>query len=609
MKPQPTLALLLLLAITPASPGSPPGPERLPLLVGPTPDQVRLQWVDTAQPSAPATTGAGPFRVLKVGMAGDYLQDSLLTDRPRVQPVGVDESVLVLPTSDRQRLIHYSTSSGMFGFLLINGAGESVTLLERPGLGIGGTLDPFDPTVGVSRSGEEIAISIPYDEDDPSDEGEVWLISTDSKPLSDVSIERVYDAAGAEVSGDSLVFAGDYLFAVDRTVLLRKSIDDNASMVPLTIPPGAAGPPVFVDPCLATSDEGTRIAFLAGPAELLVDVYSVEVASGVVKRLSAAPADVQPPILYKIDPGAPHLAFSDDGTQLAWKTLIDDEFELFLAQPGIAGTPAVHVTKAPDFWQYIDTVGGILGSGTRMLFVAGSTYEGDADLYTVDLVEGDDEDEGPIVNITATSGQSSPPFTSGNPSKMVVAARHRLDEVLLVSDDQSAVGSGWRLWRVSELEEAALVADQLAAQPELVASTWAGSHSLLTLRRAATTAFHRLLQDDDDDSSSLPPPDLLLPSWIEITRTAIMSSGNTLGLAAELLPGATFVGVVPLHGGSPRVMPGPPFAAVTRLDFSAGGLLRVSAATTGGDQGAVLFDAVTGDAWSIATDVVAEWIP
>lgn len=577
--------------------------EMLARLTGAGPYAMTLSLVDPT--GAETASALGPIQLLPIAIAGAYRQDELNADRPRVIAVGNEgPNVLLLPTQDGRRILHFARNQATsFGYLALDASGTIRILIERSS---STGSDPFDSRVGVSSTGDRLVVSLPAD---PGSTGEVWLIRTDDGKLEgDVTQRRILHGAGLAVPGDSFTFADDYVFAVHQDQLLRAPIDGTADLSPLSIPAGSAGGlPTYVSPLLARSQEGNRLAFLAGLDEQLLDVYVVDSHSGVVQRRSQQTAPVHPVYVYAHDPAAPHLALSDDGSQLAWKVRVGTEFELMLADGQQSASAPVHVTKAPDFETFIDTVGGILGSGTRMMFVAGSTYLGDADVYAVDFKES--EDGGPIHNITATSGQSTPPFTSTHPAQMSIENRWRLGDVVLISDNQTAKGTGFCLWAVAELEESQLLAAALVEPVAFAIPTAAASHALLRLRSSTITTLHLISDSNAAEAEVLPAPVLALPSWIELSHMAIDGAGTTIALAAELAPGQSFIGVIPLDGAPAQLLPGGPLCHVDRLAFSRDGRLKIDTRTVNGAAESRLFDPTSGSSLTLPAAPAAWWIP
>jgi hypothetical protein len=117
-------------------------------------------------------------------------------------------------------------------------------------------------------------------------------------------------------------------------------------------------------------------------------------------------------------PLGPFMAFSDDGSLLAYRRTLDT-LELFLSPLETAGptAPALHLTAEPAFPAYIDNV-GVLGFTDHVL----SFFAGDATISGVDLEEmigaGDlfhatlMPDGGvEFDNVTASGGGTAPPYS------------------------------------------------------------------------------------------------------------------------------------------------------------------------------------------------------
>lgn len=564
-------------------------------VVGPSLESVAVESVDLE-------TGAtvkvlGPAELIPTRVSGHSGREALSRGIPRELEPAPGSCIATLPDGARGRVLHYRQGT-RFGFLRIDATGRADVLLERDGLGAQKLIDPFDSTIGVARDGSAVVISAPRNPAAGAADGFLWQVRLKGPSPSP---HLLASGPTIRVAGESLTLVEGLLFAVNDAQLLRFDLDPPSPPTSIALPPSGGEVPTTLVPQIAVSREGNRIAVIAGSSDVATDVYLVSTKSGAAVNLTNAPGIVKPPFSTPGDPKAPYLAMSDDGSQIAWQWKVGWEHELFLTDVTGAAPVHTHVTKAPDFETYIDTVSGLLGSGSRMLFVAGSSYAGAFDVYRANL---DDEDSPPILNLTKTSGQATPPFTSSHPAKMTVTANHRIGDGLWITDDQSELGTGHHLWWVDELESATEIVAGLSEAPRIGPRCHEGYRLAAVLNAPAYTAV--LTLDTSDPEHVALTPVLILPAPFAVERA--VAAEASAGLAVVVRAGSQRLTAWLPGGAAPALVPSIGATATFDLGVSPSGRVLTTEQTPAG-RVARAFDPATGQVLTHPPHAIALWLP
>ncbi len=293
----------------------------------------------------------------------------------------------------------YRANQGPDSVLLSIDADGNVSIPLSVARGAG---DGLKKEVHVSADGTTELIA--SDEDSG---GDVFVI--DLVTHSSFSITEALPAM--KIKGKSLRTSSNGSWFVSDGTLYRSIDGGQASVVALPWPDKPEDEPVL-------SADGERLA-------VLVDAGSGKSRIAVVDRLGDAFAVVSTVGKYQKpkyrDDFGPKLLLNDDGSRLAYFETVspDDAMELYVCDVTSPGTPIHHITTEPDYPVYIDN-GGILAfsaldvlcffAGDQELSeVGGKKVMGAADMYATTF---SNDGSPPVsVNVSATSGQTAPPFT------------------------------------------------------------------------------------------------------------------------------------------------------------------------------------------------------
>jgi len=462
-------------------------------------------------------------------------------------------------------------------------------LIERNGLGPGASLSPFYPAIGVSPDGHTICVAAADYSQGIGGIGDAWLIRVDGQPLGGVgaSLVELTGPGEQEVSGLSLRFVGDRLYAVEEDRLVSAPVDGSGGFVPL--PVSLPGNFEVTEEVLLSKDAAS-LWFLAGPDEDLVDLYRLTLPGLVLDNITQSPGEIQPPGYLPETETGPHLSLSEDGATVAYDVEIANGHELFL-RPASPGGSALHVTPDPNFEHSIDNVSGLSAGGAKFRFFADSG-QSNADLYEASVLPGGGLG---LNNLTQTSGAATPFFP--NLATIDVHETRSCGAARWIVDDRSGVGAGYDLWAVTASGMAGRVESGLASPPEFV------DHDSMVLAMTRGPVSNRLFRLDEQAA----PAELLsVPSAVSISSPALSPSGSVAALTLAALGTETPVRLDTVTGSW---LPGSSsLANVHALSFSGNSRLLFSAAS-GVATGTFVMDVASGSAKEIGAPApVAFWI-
>lgn len=560
-----------------------------------------LELVRVPLSGAPNVVLSG-FQLISMGLSGWASHRTLDDDAARLLEIVPGFYGVSAPGSDETTILHYRRAGGTrFGFVAIDRHGAVDVLLERDGVGAGMLVDPFDAAVAVDEEGERVAISALHFGVAPESVAQTWIVGLGETELAGgVGSKTVNDQPLASVSGGSLAFIGKRLFGVRDATLVHAPRNGGSPFQVFPLPPSAGSTPTFVFPELTRAFEGDHFAVLAGAGEAALDLFVIDSNLMTATNLTNAPAWIQPPeTTWATDVSGPQVAIDQDGHEVAYLVRDDYHDELYLGCTDAPGVKA-HITKEPDFEPYIDNVTGVLTGGSRLVYIAASDHENRADVYRTDGTAGETI---LTTNLTATSGNVTPPFTEA--SQMLVSERWAIGDSLLLVDDRTDYGGGFDLWTIAGLENADHTTAGMSAPPRFSVPRHDGVAVVGVFSFATVQVVAMLGTDGDLDT---PVPLLVLPHSWDIRAFAIDRDARRLLLAVELTPAEVFVGVIDLQGGAVAVTGGGPYPDVDEVRFGTSDNILFVRRDGAGLAHATRFNLITGVESTHGDGVIASWM-
>lgn len=346
-------------------------------------------------------------RLHEVEAAGFHPVTAFLAGRARnVSDVGPGASRVVLPNGAGS-LYRYerrdSARRGVrFGFFVVGPGGRPRVVHERPGTGAGAAVDPFVGSLGVRPDGAAALVATI-----PDAGGDLFEVDF----ATGTAVNRTRTLPPLDVRAEGLVLRAGWGAAVTDQGVVRfaTSAGANGAFVDL----GAPTPTFFPGPLVA-SDDGSRMAALAGTSATSCDVHvfgptgpatRVTVAPGAIGGAGAGPA---------VDNG-PYLALSPDGSTCAWTT-VGVARELFVRSTAVSAPLPDQVSSDARFLDTLDEISSIrFVTPDSVMFLLGSLEVPEGTVESGDFFEATlDPTSGAVTvtNLTVTSGDPTVPFTT-----------------------------------------------------------------------------------------------------------------------------------------------------------------------------------------------------
>lgn len=528
----------------------------------------RVEFGATITESAALLSGA---KLLAIDVAGRTPLSDAAADLGKVIEVASGVQSVQLPGLAAIRIFHYQKpQSKAFGFFALRGKGEFELLIERSGLGDNGTVDPFDPVIGVSRDGRTIAISASEPNQGVQGLGDTWLIRCDGQPLANGSVLReLTGAANPDVPGVSLQFFGSSLYAVVGHSLGIAPADGTAGFNLLNLPATGGGVAAEVIPEMVISADGKKLAVLAGADETNLDIYVLGI-DGSVTNVTQQPRPLVTPEFLPESTEGPLLALSPDGSTLTYQVDEANGNELFTSTTA-AGAVPIHLTPDPVFDHSIDQMSGILtgGSFTRFLAASGQL---NADLYRVTLPSAGVP---ALSNLTLTSGADQPFFP--NTATMLVSAQSNLRGGRLLADDRTQSAAGYDLWFNTNGDTTGIALTGLDQPATVIAPGMDAKNVAITASRGAQSYLMTF------DGNNAPRNLIQLPTGVSIASVAARDGGTVFAASANYL-GLSFVIQLAASGAALNIVQGSPFSNARNLLYGRDQRLLFVATVSGSAQ-------------------------
>lgn len=506
------------------------------------------------------------IELLDVDFVGRTLLERLVPDRPRYEPFGSGASRLALPAGHGSLYGYRRVLSGAdrFGLFVVTTDGDVRVLLDRPGVGVAGDDAPFSTRVACAPDGAALLVATGVQAG-----GDLLEIDV----ATGATIDRTAGLAPFEFTTDGLGLQSTW--GVALTAAGAQRFDRAPGALAAPVPVAGGTPPWFGDQVVFSGD-GLTAGLLAGDGPDAARVATFRaLGSATFATMPPAALDGAGFLPEAID--GPWLALSDDGAWVGYRTREPKPAgglsrEVWLAPAGAAGS-STHVTADANFVDTIDEVGLLrFVPGAGLMFGAGEPNDGfpvgldQIDLYLAPTAGGPDA----IVNLTQSSGDLSPPFTSASLSTEDGVYAIPGTDLVVLHDSESGGGS---LLGVDV--GAAQVLTLLPTVKELGPVAWTGAHLVASIRRDTDPKRRELVAVDPSSGAQI------LAVFPEDTVLEGLSAGPTGAVGLVITLGASeWLGRVdPLSGAGALLTP-LPADWVPTLAWTPAGALRATLAPT-----------------------------
>lgn len=419
--------------------------DAITLLEGTSPTARVVREIDERTPGAAGRVVLRGVEILPLEITLRTSQQELRFDRPR-RVRRQDLWRVELPAGGR--ILRYRLGGGArYGFLWMTAGGRAVVLLELPGGGLGGKVDPFADRFGVGYDGRHAAFS--------TLDGRLWVARLDGKNYSGTGKPvRPLRVVGSVDPVSVCVGRGHVFFQTRDARVWRCALTDGAAPQDVTpsAPPGSR-----LKEEMAMSGDGTTVAFLLGPKRAF-RIYLLA-GKGPARALPLPAAKYEEPGYLPETAGGPRMMLDETASRLLYTDSTQRD-EIYLMN--LTGrTATVHITSDANFVPYI-------GVGIFPVFVAGGALHlgvGDPDAH--DWYEAR-TGRALVRNLTGTAG-TRPPFGRGKLAPQtsgVLASGH-----VVVAEKPSPTAKATRLRVVDpRTGKSTVLAGSLRVLPELGAS-------------------------------------------------------------------------------------------------------------------------------------------
>jgi hypothetical protein len=354
--------------------------------------------------SAPAELSG--VRLLDLEVSGRTLMNELLPDHPRLRHDVPGGARIELPLGQGS-LYHYqrpdaSAAPDGFGLFLVGADGIARSVLELPGTGAAGDVDPLVTTIGVAPTGDAVLVATTV-----AAGGDLLEVDL----VTNVAVDRTASLPPLAFATGGLRLAPAWGVGASATGLQRFARAPGAQAAAVTFP---AATPSFFQGDVVVSEDGSAAVTVAGASAGSLDVFAFG-ASGDATQLSFTGGPLTgggflPGKLY-----GPHLAIAPDGSRCGWRAEGISR-EVFVADVTLAPTSS-QLTSDARFTSTLDETAGLwFFSPTSLLFMVGDTDDPvlggvDAgDVYRADL--GPAPGQVTLTNVSLTSGDAVEPFVA-----------------------------------------------------------------------------------------------------------------------------------------------------------------------------------------------------
>ncbi|MCC6406822.1 MAG: hypothetical protein IT453_06635 [Planctomycetes bacterium] len=381
--------------------------------------------------SAPATAHSVPglagVMLLPLDFCGHSAADELAPRFPRQRLDLPNASRLVLQNGHGSlyRFLRAGAAQDTYGFFVVDANGVRVLHELAVPSGAG---DPFLPSLAVAFDGATLLVATTL-----AAGGDLLELQV----ATGAATVRTAALAPFDFGPHGLALGPQCGFAVHASGILRFSRALGGDATAVTFPAPA---PSWFSRELVLSLQGDHAATTAGAAPTQAFVYALGT-TGAAVQVSTVPTSLSGAGFLPAADG-PHLAISDDGSTVAWRTEgLKREAFMARAQP-IGGELPEHLSSDARFLDTLDEIGlyGFRPASNRLVVGIGA---GDpafpntldkVDFFTVDLPVGASP---AFTNLSLSSGDPTVPFTTAPTLKPTSARWLAAADAFVVHDGNS----------------------------------------------------------------------------------------------------------------------------------------------------------------------------
>lgn len=326
-------------------------------------------------------------------------------------------------------LMRRESDATRFGWWHVKPDGHVRLLVERPGTGTLGDQNPFVARCAATPDGRRLLLGTTL-------EGGGDLLTMQLDTVGPVR-NRTRQLPPLDLRPESLLHGPAFGVATHALGALVLPQDDGAQALRVQ---WTGGTPNWISSATVLSPQGLRAAVIAGDSELASHAWVLD-EGGSASCANPQPMQMSGAGHFPEAVNGPWLAVSDEGTRCAWRSM-ELTSECYTARLDTAQPLVEHVTQNA---QFIDTLGeaGVLGFLTpdRLLIGVGEPQPGGG-FGRLDLFEQHFAANGTTTlrNLSATSGQTAPPFTLPPAIESMQIMRTASSDRVLIYDDQGSNG-------------------------------------------------------------------------------------------------------------------------------------------------------------------------
>lgn len=380
-------------------------------------------------PGNPVESGLVP---LDIDLNGLSALEELDASAGKTESLPGGGRILRLPNQAGSLLLmRRGTTPTLYQWWLQQPDGRMRKLVELAGVGPLGDQNPFLPRAASNPNGTRILIATSV-----AAGGDLLVV-----PLfGAASIEnRTTTFAPLDVRPASLLFGREFAIATHAAgaLIVPRAVGAEANAVQFE-----GGTPAHISSASVFSPRGTRAGLIAGSSAASAHAWVV------AEDGSASCANDTPMVMtgaghFPEASNGPWLAVSDDGMRCAWRAEEGGiSNECYTVRLDVATPQPQHLTADSNYLDTLDQI-GVLGfmSGTSLLMGVGEKLPGGG-FDRVDLFEVRFETDGTTTqhNLTASSGQVSPPFTVAPQIESMQMMRTAQQDRVLIYDDHGSNG-------------------------------------------------------------------------------------------------------------------------------------------------------------------------
>lgn len=327
-------------------------------------------------------------------------------------------------------LLRRDASTVRYAWWYLAPDGSPRRLIELPGVGPLGDENPFLARAAASPNGSNALLGTTL-----AAGGDLYVVALAAAGPVEL---RTAQLPPLDLRAESLLFGREFGVATHATgaLVIQPDLGVQATSVQF-----AGGTPAHVSSSTVLSPRGTRAALIAGPAANDGHAWVVS-EDGTASCANATPMAMDGAGHFPEAINGPWLAVSDDGTRCAWRATVGVATECYSARLDFPSNAPEHLTADANYIDTLDQIGelGFMAGNSLLMGVGETLPAGGFD--RVDLFEVRFLPDGTTTqhNLTASSGQTSPPFTLPPLIEASQIMRSAVSDRVLIYDDAGSTG-------------------------------------------------------------------------------------------------------------------------------------------------------------------------